>query len=192
MSGLVDSSGMPIGQVGKSMRPKTASKGIDPIAMQRLYDMVEQRMKSDDGYAAIEKRVTIQSRKVDAAISFWKPIYFGYSVEGRLLNGIEAFDLGDHKKTPGSECDKGPYIAMCNLMALEAIRMMGDATPTAESGLMLAYASDREKAISQFWKETFSPTEFQALWAWRAVLGVLAGNPGAANELLDNYRVQLP
>jgi hypothetical protein len=195
MSSLLGPDGFPVGQVGRSQRPDRPDgekKGIDPVAMERLYEMVQQRMRSDEGHAVIEKRVSIHTRKVDSAISFWKPIYFNHSREGRLLNGIEAYELGDEKRTPGSACDKAPYIAMCNLMALEAIKMMGDQMPTAEKGILLAYASEREKEISQFWKEMFAPTEFQAEWAWKGVLAVLAGNPAAAHELLENYRSQLP
>lgn len=195
MTSLLGPNGLPIGQVGRSQRPDQPDgekKNIDPVAMERLYEMVQQRMRTDEGHAVLEKRVSVHTRKVDAALSFWKPIYFGHSVEGRLLNGIEAYELGDPKKTMGTKCDKAPYIAMCNLMALEAIKMMGDQMPTAEKGILLAYASDREKDIARFWKDMFAPTEFQAEWAWKAVLAVLAGNPAAAHELLENYRLQLP
>lgn len=189
---LLGPDGIPIGQVGKSVRPDGDRKGIDLEAVGRLYEMIEQRLRSDEGKAAIERRVSIHSRKVEAAISFWKPIYFSKVVDGRLLNGIEAYQLGDESRTAQSECDKAPYIAMCNLMALEAIRMMGDQMPTAEKAVLLAYASDREKEIAVFWKEIFSPTEFQAEWAWKAALSVLAGDPVATSEILDNYKLQLP
>lgn len=192
MSSLLGPDGFPVGQVGRSQRPDGEKKGIDPIAMERLYEMIEQRMKSDEGHAVIEKRISVHARKVEQALAFWKPVYFSHSREGRLLNGIEAYELGDEKKTVDSKCDKAPYIAMCNLMALEAIKMMGEQMPTAEKGILLSYASDREKEISAFWKEMFAPTEFQAEWAWKAVLAVLAGNPAASTELLDNYRQQLP
>lgn len=192
MSSLLGPDGFPIGQAGKSIRPDKESKGIDPAAMQRLYEMIEQRMKSDERIAVLDKRVSIHSRKIDAALSFWKPLYFSHSREGRLLNGIEAYELGDERKTHGSKCNKTPYIAMCNLMALEALKRMGDQMPTAEKGVLLGYASDREKHIAEFWKLTFAPTEFQAEWAWKSVLAVLAGNPAAMSELLENYRLQLP
>lgn len=195
MSSLLGPDGFPVGQVGRSQRPDRPDgekKGIDPVAMERLYEMVQQRMRSEEGHKVIEKRVSVQTRLVDSAISFWKPVYFNHSKEGRLLNGIEAYELGDEKLTPGVACDKGPYIAMCNLMALEAIKMMGNQMPTAEKGILLGYASDREKDVAQFWKEMFAPTEFQAEWAWQAVLAVLAGNPAATHELLENFRSQLP
>lgn len=195
MSSLLGPDGFPVGQVGRSQRPDRPDgekKGIDPIAMERLYEMVQQSMKSQDGHAVIEKRVSVHARKIEQALLFWKPIYFGHSREGRLLNGIEAFELGDENRTPDSCWDKAPYIAMCNLMALEAIKMMGNQMPTSEKGILLAYASDREKGIADFWKRMFAPTEFQAEWAWKAVLAVLAGNPAASAELLDNYRQQLP
>jgi hypothetical protein len=188
--GLVDANGMPIGQAGMSQ--VTNSDGIDFSDLERLYEVVMQRSRSNKGVAAIERRVYVQPGKVDAAIRFWKPIYFNRTVEGRLLNGIEAYELGDPAKTPGVKCDKGPYIAMCNLMALEAIKIMGDEMPTAEKASMLAFATDREKEISAFWKNMFAPTEFQANWAWNAVLAVLVGNPGAQSEILDKYREQLP
>jgi len=189
---LLNSSGFPIGQVGLSQRPEAKSKGIDPVAMEKLYELVQQNMRSDEGIGVLDKRVSINSRKIEEPLAFWKSVYFQYSVEGRLLNGIEAYDLGDINKTPGTSLDKGPYIAMCNIMALEAIRMMGDQMPTAEKSTLLAFASDREKEISAFWKNMFAPTEFQAEWAWRCVLAVLAGNPAAAHELFENYRQQLP
>ena len=189
---ILGADGFPIGQVGKSIRPDKETKGIDPIAMERLYEMVQQSMLSAEGVAIIEKRVTVHARKIEQALAFWKPIYFGHSREGRLLNGIEAYELGDPNKTPDSSCDKAPFIAMCNLMALEAMRMMGQQMPTAEKAILLAYASDREKEISAFWKNMFAPTEFQAEWAWKSVLAVLAGNPAAHAEMLENYKNQLP
>lgn len=197
MSSILGADGFPIGQVGKSQRPTPSlvegeKKGIDPVAMERLYEMVQQSMRSEEGYAVLDKRVSVPNRKVETALSFWKRIYFSHEVEGRLLNGIEVYELGDPKKTPDSRCDKAPYIAMCNIMALEAIIMMGNEMPTAEKAILLAYASDREKEISKFWKVAFAPTEFQAEWAWKAALAVLAGNPAAINEMLDEYRLQLP
>jgi hypothetical protein len=81
---------------------------------------------------------------------------------------------------------------MSNLMALEAIKIMGEQMPTAEKAALLAFASDREKEIAVFWKDMFAPTEFQAQWAWQAVLAVLVGNPAAQNEILVNYKEQLP
>ena len=191
MSSLLGPNGMPIGQVGRSLVP-AESEGIDFTDLERLYEVVMQRSRSNKGIAAIERRVYVQSEKVDAAIRFWKPVYFNHTVEGRMLNGIEAYELGDPSKTSGTKCDKGPYIAMCNLMALEAIKIMGEQMPTAEKATMLAFASDREKEISAMWKNAFAPTEFQANWAWAAVLAVLVGNPGAHSELLDKYREQLP
>lgn len=190
MSSLLNAQGMPIGRVGQSLVPDKVG-GLDFGDLERLYEVVMQRARSNKGVAAIEKRVYVQPQKVDAAIAFWKPIYFNTTIDGRLINGIEAFELGDPVKTPSVKCDKGPYIAMCNLMALEAIKIMGEQMPTAEKAVLLAFASDREKEIAVFWKEMFAPTEFQAQWAWAAVLAVLVGNPGAASELLDKYREQL-
>jgi len=187
---LVDQNGMPIGQVGRSK--VTDKHGINYEDMERLYEVILQRVRSNKGMAAIHRRVYVEPEKVDRAIAFWKKFYFENLVEGRFMNGIEAYELGDPKKTPGVKCDKAPYIAMCNLMALEAIKMMGDQMPTAEEAHLLAFASDREKEIAVFWKQMFAPTEFQAQWAWKAVLAVLVGNPGAKSEILDNYQEQLP
>lgn len=187
---LVDANGLPIGQVGRSQI--TDKKGINYEDMERLYEVILQRVRSNRKMGAIHRRVHIEMGKVDSAIAFWKNIYFAHTVEGRFMNGIEAYELGDPKKTPGVKCDKAPYIAMCNLMALEAIRMMSDEMPTAEEAHLLAFASDKEKEIAVFWKQVFAPTEFQAQWAWKAVLAVLVGNPAAKAEILDNYRDQLP
>ena len=187
---LVDANGLPIGQVGRSLVPE--KKGLDFRDLELLWNVVVQRARTNENIAAIHRRVYVEPDKVDAAISFWKKVYFETTIEGRFLNGIEAYELGDEKKTPGAKCDKGPYIAMCNLMALEAIKMMSDQMPTAEDANMLAFASDREKEISVFWKQVFAPTAFQAEWAWKAVLAVLVGNPAAKSEILVNYRDQLP
>jgi len=191
MSSLLNAQGMPIGRVGQSVVPDKVG-GLDFGDLERLYEVVMQRARSNKGIAAIEKRVYVQPAKVDAAIAFWKPIYFNVTIDGRLINGIEAYELGDEKKTPGVKCDKAPYIAMSNLMALEAIKIMGEQMPTAEKAALLAFASDREKEIAVFWKDMFAPTEFQAQWAWQAVLAVLVGNPAAQNEILVNYKEQLP
>jgi len=187
---LVDLNGMPVGQVGRSKI--TDKNGINYEDMNRLYEVILQRLKTNRKEGAIHRRIHISMQKVESAIAFWKKIYFENTIEGRFMNGIEAYELGDPVKTPGVKCDKGPYIAMCNLMALEAIRMMGDEMPTAEKAELLAFASDREKEISAFWKEVFAPTVFMAEWSWKAVLAVLVGNPAAISEILDNYQVQLP
>jgi hypothetical protein len=186
---LVDSKGSPIGEIGKSQKPSTT--GVNPSSMQRLYEIVQQSLKSYDGEAAISRLNTVQGKKIDLALSFWKQIYFQYSIEKRLLNGIEAYEMGDDKN-PDAKCDKAPYIAMCNLMVLEALKMMGDQMPTTEKATLLPFSSEREKEISSFWKETFAPTEFQAEWAWKAVLAILAGDPVASSEVLENFREQLP
>ena len=191
MSSLLNAQGMPIGRVGQSLAPDKVG-GLDFGDLERLYEVVMQRARSNKGIAAIEKRVYVQPAKVDAAIAFWKPIYFNVTIDGRLINGIEAYELGDEKKTPGVKCNKAPYIAMANLMALEAIKIMGEQMPTAEKAVLLAFASDREKEIAVFWKNMFAPTEFQAQWAWQAVLAVLVGNPAAQDEILVNYKQQLP
>jgi len=191
-SGLLGADGFPIGEVGKSQTPTTPGQNMDPVELGRLYDAIQQRIASARGEPVLDKLERFSREKVESAVSFWKPIYFSISIEDRLINGIEAYELGDPEKTKGTKCNKGPYIAMCNLMALEALLMMGEQMPTAEEGVMLAYASEREKEIAGFWKETFAPTEFQVQWAWKAALGVLSGNKIAVSEVLDNYKDQLP
>jgi hypothetical protein len=155
-----------------------------------LEELERKRGSGPDG-SCISQRVRLEGRKIDEAVSFWKPIYLSYTVEGRLLNGIEAYDLGDDKLQNG-KADKAPYIAMCNLMALEAIRMMGDNWPTIEDAEQLSAGTDKERDVADFWKKTFSPTMFQVKWAWAAAMAVLAGNPGAIRELLYQYKDQLP
>lgn len=182
----------PVGRVGESMVPSSDVNLQDVAEMARLHEAAQQIRLSMNDEPALSKRVPVPLEKIEEAIAFWKPVYFNHTVENRQLNGIEAYELGDPEKTPGSECDKGPYIAMCNLMALEAVKMMGDQMPTAHRGIMLAYASDREKEICKFWKDTFAPTEFQTDWAWSACLGALSGAQVATIELLDRYRDQLP
>jgi hypothetical protein len=192
-SGLLGADGFPIGEVGKSQVPTNPLGGsMDPVELGRMYDAIQQRMASAKGEAILTNRASVNRQKVDSALSFWKPVYFGVSVEDRLMNGIEAYELGDPEKTKGIKCNKGPYIAMCNIMALEAILMMGEQMPTAEEGVLLAYASDREKDVCKFWKEVFAPTEFQVQWAWKAALGVMSGNKIAISELLEVYQDQLP
>jgi len=190
-SGLLGADGFPIGQVGRSQVPTTAGQSMDPVELGRLWEIIEQRKASANGDAALTNKALIPRSKVEKALSFWKPAYFSIMREGRHLNGIEAYELGDPTKTMGVKCNKGPYIAMCNIMALEGLLMMGEQMPTAEEGLLLAYASEREQEIATFWKETFAPTEFQAQWAWKAILGVIAGNSIAISEMLENYQDQV-
>lgn len=191
-SGLLGADGFPIGEVGKSQTPIGPGQDMDPVELGRLYDAIQQRIASTRGEAVLSRLKHVPRRKVEEAVSFWKPVYFSVSTEDRLINGIEAYELGDPEKTKGVKCSKGPYIAMCNLMALEGILMMGEQMPTAEKGVMLCYASDREKEIAVFWKDTFAPTEFQVDWAWSGVLGVLSGNKIAISEILENYKDQIP
>lgn len=139
--------------------------------------------------SVISQKVSIATDKIDNAISFWKKVYFSATSEGRLLNGAEAYELGDDKLT--NQPDKGPYIAMCNLLALEALKIMGDNWPTVEDPQDMVFGSDREKAVASFWKDTFAPTLFQTQWAWTAVMSVMAGEPHATADILDNYENQL-
>jgi hypothetical protein len=150
MSGLVDASGLPIGRVGESKAPGADRLPPDIEKMAEIFAAVIQAQNSKAGKAVLAQKVSVPMRKVESALSFWKPIYFNAAVEGRHLNGIEAYELGDPKKTPGVKCDKGPYIAMCNLMALEAIMMMGENMPTSAQATLLAYATDREKEIDNY------------------------------------------
>jgi len=190
--GLLGADGFPIGEVGRSQVPSGAGQSMDPVELGRLYEVIEQRKATANDDGVLTKIEYVPRAKVESALAFWKPAYFSIMIEGRHLNGIEAYELGDPEITKGAKCNKGPYIAMCNIMALEALLMMGEQMPTAEDGLLLAYASDREQEIATFWKETFAPTEFQAAWAWKAVLGVMAGNRFAISEMLENYQDQVP
>lgn len=189
---LVDGKGFPIGQAGASKIPVTDAQGFDPDEIARVLRVIIQKQMSEDDHPAIPRKVEVPTAKVELALGFWKPRYFDILVEDRHLNGIEAYNLGDPEKTPAAKVNKVPYIAMCNLMALEAIRMMGEHMPTSEEAVLLAYATEREKEIAKFWKDNFAPTTFQVEWAWKAALAVMSGDPGATSELLDNYKVQLP
>ena len=193
MSGIVGVDGRPIGRVGESKVPIVGSRqGMDPEKLSRLYEFILQSKASAEGYAAIVQRAEVSLKKIEAPIAFWKPVYFGVTMEGRHLNGIEAYELGDSEKNPGAACNKAPYIAMCNLMALEGIRMMGSRMPTSTEARLLAFATEREQEIAGFWKDQFAPTEFQVEWAWKATLSVLAGEPHSTRELLVDYKEQIP
>ena len=165
------------------LNPGTPDEIADQLALMQQVDR-------EPAMPVIAQRVKVSPASLEMAISFWKPIYFSQEKDGRLLNGIEAYELGDEKITP--EPNKAPYIAMCNLMALEAIRMMGDDMPFAKTVALLVVGTEREKDIADFWQTSFSPTAFQAEWAWRACLAVMAGEPIATKELLEDYRQQLP
>ena len=145
--------------------------------------------KQAEELRVIPERVHVPLEKVERAIQFWRPIYFSMTKEGRCLNGVEAFELGDEKLN-----NKSIYIAMCNLMALEAIKRMGDDWPSVHADNVhgLALGTDREKEIADFWHKTFAPTLTQSGWAWAACLAVLRGAPAATAEMLENYREQLP
>jgi hypothetical protein len=167
---------------------------VDNPSLGEAADFLEDLEKKKDSgpeEGIIAQRARIPGERLEAAMSFWKQIYLSYSVEGRLLNGIEAFDLGDEKRHH-SQADKAPYIAMCNLMALEAILRMGDTWPTVEDPAKMAGGTERERDIADFWKKTFGPTLFQARWAWSAAMAVMAGEPSATQELLYQYKSQLP
>jgi hypothetical protein len=150
----------------------------------------------EDGIIA--QRVNVPLELIEKAILFWKNIYLETTLEeggqARHLNGKEAHKLGTFEGATelGLLEDKGPYIAMCNLMALEAMRMMGQQMPTTADSGNLAFASEREKEICEFWHETFAPTAFQAEWAWKAALSVMCGEPYSTEEMLGNYKSQLP
>lgn len=191
MSGLVDASGLPIGRVGES-RVSEPGLSKDPQDLARVWMAIEQKRASMEGEAAIAQLVNVPRKKIEIAVAFWKPLYFDVLIDGRHLNGIEAYELGDPSKTPEAKVNKSIYIAMCNLMALEGILMMGSNMPTSTEAVLLAFATKREKEVAAFWKKNFAPTEFQVEWAWKACLAVLAGDPSATAELLDNYRLQLP
>ncbi len=171
----------------KIANPSLSELGDEYVAMDKL------KGTSPDE-KIISQKVTIPRAKIERAIQFWKPRYFDYTVEdkegSRLLNGIEAYELGDPKlHDPPNPV---PYIAMCNLMALEALIRIGEQGPTTEKADRLGYGSEREKDISDFWKNTFAPTSFQANWAWTAVMAVLAGEPYSTADMIDRFQEQLP
>jgi len=188
---LLDGKGFPVGQVGQSKVPVTDASGFDPDEIARVLMVIMQQKQSKEGIAAIAQKVTIPTRKIELAISFWKPYFFDVLIEGRHYNGIEAYELGDPDKTPAAQVNQSVYIAMCNLMALEAMKMMGENMPTSTEAVLLAYATEREKEIAKFWKDNFAPTMFQVEWAWKSALAVMAGDPLATKEMLDDYREQL-
>lgn len=175
-------------EVGKLNNLKVGQPALDEAA-----DIMEQlALKDEQGptAAVIANKVRIPQDRLDKAVAFWKPIYFSVTAEGRLLNGVEAFDLGNEKHQVHPE--KGPYIAMCNLMALSALKMMGESWPTMEDAANLSAGTERERDIADFWKKTYAPTIFQARWAWTAVMAIMAGEPTATQELLYKYQDQLP
>ena len=176
----------------RELGAKASILKVDNLTPDRIADILGdiQQQKDASTLSVIAQKVDVSSGKIDLAMAFWKPVLFGTLKEGRQLNGIEAYELGDDKNNVNP--DKGPYIAMCNIMALEALRIMGDHHPTVTDAKMMAFATDREKEVCDFWHQSFAPTAFQAEWAWKAVLAVLAGDPIATRELLDSYRDQLP
>ncbi len=176
--------------VGKLSRLKPSNPNI--IDVGEAIVNIDEHKGDKPLEAIIPQRMHIQSEHIERATQFWKPLYFNIRSEGRLLNGIEAYELGDDKIRAGKQPDKIPYIAMSNLMALEALRLLGDTWPTVEAPEELMFGTDREKLVADFWKDTFAPTAFQANWAWSGVLAVLAGEPGATRELLYAYKEQLP
>jgi hypothetical protein len=149
-----------------------------------------QRQKDSETRKVIAQRVPTPWDKVDRAIQFWKKVYFSEQKDGRCLNGIEAYELGDPKIT--AKPNKAPFIAQCNLMALEALKIMGDHWPTTEDAALLAFATDQEREVADFWHVQFAPLAFQAEWAWKACLAVMAGEPLSTKDLLDSYQDQLP
>jgi len=154
------------------------------------FEAIQQAKGEKPEHGVLYSRVSVPMDKVEKTLAFWKPIYFDVTKEGRHLNGIEAYELGDPKISPRPS--QAPYIAMCNIMALEALRRMGDDNPTRLDARVLGSGSEKEKDIAAFWKDTFHPTAFQAEWAWKAAMAVMAGDPAASREMFDNYRGQLP
>lgn len=160
---------------------------IDQIG-QTFEDMHFAKEREVEGI--ISQRVHVPPDKIELALAFWKPLYLDTTIEGRHLNGVEAHDMGNETKyeTP----NKVPFIAMCNIMALEALLRMGDDMPTVEHPTNMVFGTQREIEIADFWKRTFAPILLQAEWAWCAALAVMAGDPVATSELLENFKDQLP
>ena len=108
------------------------------------------------------------------------------------MNGIEAHEMGNPKRHDDPlQANHVPFIAMCNLMALEAVKMLGEQNPTTTNCHKLANGSDREKEISDFWKKTFQPIALQAEWAWSAVLALISGSEDAWDQIINNHHEQL-
>lgn len=173
-------------EIGK-LKNKAVQKANLDTAL-HFFDDIDKKRELN---SIISQKVQIPMDKVNTAIAFWKPLYFSVVTEGRLLNAAEAYDLGD-EKVHGIKANKVPYIAMCNLMALEAMKIMGDTWPTVEDPDDMLYGTEREREVAKFWKATFAPSAFQTQWAWSGVMSVMAGNPTATQEFLDNYKEQLP
>lgn len=165
---------------------------VDNLSPNEIADILQniQRQKESEEKAVIAGKVRIPEEKIERAIAFWKPVLFSVTKEGRQLNGIEAYELGDEKKT--GKPDQAPFIAMSNLMALEAMRMMGEHWPTVEDAALLAFGTEKEHEVADFWHSNFAPLAFQAEWAWKACMAVMAGAPGATREMLEDYQAQLP
>ena len=162
------------------------------------WEEIQEGKEAEYDEGAIAQRVHIPGKLIETATLFWKNIYLEVTIEEnsvpRHLNGKEAYKLGTEEgaKELGMKQNQAPYVAMCNLMALEALKMMGDQMPTTPEAGHLAFASEREQEICDFWHQTFAPTSFQAEWAWKAALSVMAGEPHSTEEMLGNYKVQLP
>jgi hypothetical protein len=165
---------------------------IDPQTPDDIVRILEniQREKDSETKKIIAQRVPLDLARIERAIEFWKNVYFSEKKDGRFLNGIEAYELGDRKITPVP--NQAVFIAMSNLMALEALKMMGNHWPTTPDAQMLAFATEQEKEVADFWHKQFAPLAFQAEWAWKACLSVMAGEPHSTNDLLVQFRDQLP
>jgi hypothetical protein len=169
-----------------------ASSKVGQPGVKELCDIYEQMAvdKNHEPDPIIVNRIRVPLDKVDRALAFWRPRYYEYTVENRNLNGIEAYDIGD--PTKNDDPNPVPYIAMCNIMALEALVIMGESMPSVEDADKLLFGTDREKLIAKHWKETYACTSFQATWAVKSYLAILAGNKIAYQELLERYADQLP
>ncbi len=192
---MAGQSGNGIGKAASKVASKILDKHGNPY---EAWEEIQEGKEAEYDDGAIAQRVHISGKLIETAILFWKNVYLEVTIEkdgvNRHLNGAEVYKLGaeDGAKELGMKQNRAPYIAMCNLMALEAIRMMGDQMPTTPEAGHLAFASEREQEICDFWHQTFAPTAFQAEWAWKAAISVMAGEPHSTEEMLGNYKVQLP
>jgi transposase len=192
---MAEPSGNGISKAASKVASKILNKHGNPY---ETWEEIQEGKEGDYDESVIAQRVHVPLKLVEEAIKFWKGIYLeatiGEGSEARHLNGVEAYKLGTEEGAAelGMRMDKAPYIGMCNLMALEALRRMGDAMPTTREAGHLAFAEEREAEICDFWHKSFAPTAFQAEWAWKAALAVMAGEPHSTEELLGNYKVQLP
>jgi hypothetical protein len=163
-------------------------------AMEEIFNYDTSISQEDIAYLELlrTRRVRVPMGKIDQLISFWKDKYFRFTIEGRHMNGLEVEQLANPKTFEDPrEANYVPYVAMCNLMLLEALRLLGEDNPSTTNCHKLAFGSEKEMAIADLWKKNFQPLAFQAEWAWAGALAILVGEPQSWSDIIDNYHEQL-